>query len=344
MLQVVNHTPFVAELMLFANEQGVDSAYSVIKATYSIHPRLTVAKEQVPIVPVDKPSGEPGKSSVHYPADACLIKPATDVLLVGHAWAPRAEPVPDLDVTLRVGALAKTVRVFGDRIWKRGMLSPSPSAPEPFTCVPLTYERAFGGTDTSRAAAGTVEADPRNPFGVGFRGRRTTLSAEGGRLPNLEDPKDLISSPKDRPAPACFGPIPGNWEPRRSFAGTYDEAWQKNRAPYLPADFDRRFFQTAPPGLVAPGYLAGGEPVTVENVSPRGTLQFTLPQVRLRVVYTIAGVEQERVPNLDTVLIEPDHNRLILVWRAVAECDKQGLKVRQIEVDWDQARPGGPEK
>ncbi len=344
MLQVVNHTPFVAELMLFANEQGVDSAYSIIKATYTIHPRVAVAEKQVPVVPVDKPSGEPGKSSLHYPADACLIKPATDVLLVGHACAPRGEPVPEVDVSLRVGPVAKTVRVFGDRIWKRGLLSPSPSTPEPFTRLPLTYERAFGGTDATRAAEGTVEAEPRNPLGMGFRGRRTTLSVEGARLPNLEDPKGLISSPKDRPAPACFGPIPGHWEPRRSFAGTYDAAWQKSRAPYLPADFDRRFFQTAPPGLIAPGYLTGGEPVTVENASPRGTLQFALPQVKLRVVYTIAGEEHERAPNLDTVLIEPDQNRLILVWRAVAECDKQGLKVRQIEVDWGPSGLAGAEK
>ena len=52
-------------------------------------------------------------------------------------------------------------------------------------------------------------------------------------------------SSKDRPAPACLAPIAEAWEPRRSFAGTYDAAWQQGRAPYLPTDLDPRFLASA---------------------------------------------------------------------------------------------------
>ena len=113
------------------------------------------------------------------------------------------------------------------------------------------YERAFGGTDRSRVKDGILESEPRNPAGTGFLGKKTALPIDGVKLPNLEDPKDLISSSRSRPKPMGFGPLAPDWEPRRSFVGTYDEAWQKNRAPYLPNDFNPRFFNAAPADLVA---------------------------------------------------------------------------------------------
>ncbi len=54
-----------------------------------------------------------------------------------------------------------------------------------------------------------------------------------------------IGSASDKPPPAGVGYVPA-WHPRATFAGTYDEAWRKKRAPYLPADFAPRFFQAAP--------------------------------------------------------------------------------------------------
>ncbi len=43
--------------------------------------------------------------------------------------------------------------------------------------------------------------------------------------------------------------------------GLADEVWNKTRKPLLPKNFDRRYFNAAAPGLVAPGYLKGDEPV-----------------------------------------------------------------------------------
>lgn len=97
-----------------------------------------------------------------------------------------------------------------------------------------------------------------NPIGCGFRVRGSERALTGMPLPNLEDPKHLIDSPKDRPPPAGFGYIHPHWEPRWRYAGTYDEHWKKNRAPYLPTDFDPRFNQAAHPDLSADSYLQGG--------------------------------------------------------------------------------------
>jgi hypothetical protein len=59
---------------------------------------------------------------------------------------------------------------------------------------------------------------------------------------------------------AGFGFISPHWQPRAGLAGTYDASWQASRAPLLPVDFDRRHLNAVSPGLVAPGYLRGGEP------------------------------------------------------------------------------------
>ena len=145
-----------------------------------------------------------------------------------------------------------------------------------------------------------------------------------------EDPADLVTSVKLHPAPACFAPICGHWEPRLSYAGTYDELWQQERAPYLAKDFDPRFFQLAPPGLAAPGYLQAAEWIQVQGATPSGLLRFQLPPARIEVTFVLDGAPQPVPANLDTVLIEPDENRVVLVWRAAFRCDKKALRVNEI--------------
>jgi hypothetical protein len=189
------------------------------------------------------------------------------------------------------------------------------------------WERAFGGTDRKGAE---LRGEPRNPVGAGYRARDGEKALDGLALPNLEDPGDLISSWKDAPPPAGCGPICGHWEPRKSYAGTYDEQWQKQRAPYLPKDFDPRFLQLAPPGLVAPGYLQAGASAEVRGATPSGVLRFQFPPVRIEVTYLLDNAPQPRPANLDTVLIEPDANRVVLVWRSVLRCDKKALRVNEV--------------
>jgi hypothetical protein len=147
----------------------------------------------------------------------------------------------------------------------------------------------------------------------------------------LEDPATPITAWNQTPQPTCFAPICAHWEPRLGYAGTYDEEWQKHRAPYLPKDFDPRFLQQAPPGLIAPGYLTGGEPVELRGVTPSGVLRFRLPQVVLKVSYWLDGSPQERPVHLDTVMMEPEMSRFTLTWRSVFPCDKKALRVSEIE-------------
>jgi hypothetical protein len=330
MLQVTNKTPFKANLLLLPDPSGVDTLFTVVKATFTIAARPALADEQVQIVLADEHYGDAATTSIRVPSDVCLGKPATDVLLSGAAYAPGGAPTWQMDVSLSVGPIAKIARVFGDRVWDTSGGIGNVSWVAPFTRMPLVWGRAFGGRDlTSKGPT----AEPRNPVGAGFHASGGSKPLQGAPLPNVEDPAFLVTSAGSTPQPAGFAPIAAHWEPRKQFAGTYDEVWQKTRAPYLPADFDARFFQLAPPGLIVPGYLTGGETVELRGLTPEGLLRFTLPAFRVTVVHRIEGREEERSGCLDTVSIEPDEKRFTLVWRTSLRCDKKALKISNVSVD-----------
>jgi hypothetical protein len=327
MLQLNNSTPFEVAIMVLPDREGIDTLFTVVKGTFTLTDRPTFADEQVPVTLADAYHGEPGASSLRAASDVCLGKPGTDVLLAGSAWAPDGRPTWQIDVGVAVGPVSKTVRVFGDRVWDSGPAGTTVNWVTPFVQMPLVWERAYGGGDI---VDGQPRAEPRNPVGQGFRTSSSSRSLAGLPLPNLEDPHALITSWKDTPPPACFAPLAPNWQPRLSYAGTYDDAWQSRRAPYLPTDFDPRFFQLAPAGLVTPSYLQGGEPVDVRGATPSGWLRFYLPVVKPTVAVALNSRDQERPVALDTVIIEPDAGRLVLVWRAAFPCDKAALKVAQV--------------
>ena len=329
MLQLNNSTPFIVGIALFPNEKGIDTIYVTAKATFTIKDQaLVLVEKQLPLLMADEFRREPESSSLAFANETVPTKPSTDIVLVGSAYAPGGRPVPQLDVSLQVGGVTRAIRVFGDRQWFGDDQEIKISAPIPFSKMPLEYEHAFGGMHE----ADSVLFEERNPVGKGFAGKRTLQEMASRPLPNFEDPAHLIRLPGDRPMPVGFGYISPTWEPRKSLAGTYDAAWTKQRAPYLPEDFDPRFFNTAHPDLICKGYLKGGEPVYLQNLSPAGSLRFILPLCEFDTVVHMAGSKVAPQMNMDTVLIVPDEERISLFWRTAVECDKKALKISQIDV------------
>lgn len=326
MLQLENKTPFAPAMTVLPDRHGIDTLYVVVKATLSLNPRLALSPAQVPPVMADEHYGDPVATSLKQATEMHTGKPGTDVLLVGHAWAPAGRQVQQAVVTVVVAERRKSVRVLGDRQWRNGY----PTLPQPFESMPLVWERAFGG---AYQVDGRVVAEERNPVGVGLTTGREPPELDGQRLPNLQDPSEPpLQAPGQAVTPACFAPIAASWQPRRGYAGTYDERWQRKRAPYLPEDFDPRFLQCAAAELVFDRFLQGGEPVEVQGASPYGPISFQLPFMRLAIDVDVAGSSQRPPANLETVLIEPDANRVCLTWRAALPCDRQVLKIRKVVV------------
>jgi hypothetical protein len=228
-------------------------------------------------------------------------------------------------LSMSVADRRKTIQVTGDRVWRDGR----PSDPQPFESMPLIWERAFGGV---HRLGEQVLAEERNPVGCGFAGRRSAGDMEGQAVPNLEDQAAPLQQVGQLPAPACLAPIAPSWLPRRSYAGTYDEKWQRARAPYLPDDFDPRFFQCAASEFAFDRYLQSGEAVQVDGVTPDGPIAFTIPDAHLVVAVTVAGSTSQPPANLETLSIEPDENRACFTWRAALPCDRRALKVEKIVV------------
>lgn len=326
MLQLHNNTRFAASTALLPNEDAVDALYIIVKATFNVGKDFTLADEQTPPLAEDVYWTEAGKSSIKYASDMHLGKLATDIIMLGHACVPGQKETTQLDVSLTVGKVNKTVQVFGDRQWQDGQIS----RPTPYKTMAMVYEKAYGGAHIANGQVADVEA--RNPVGRGFAGTRNVGDMNGVPLPNLEDPTQLIRSHTDQPSPACFGYCAPHWLPRAAYAGTFDANWKKTRAPYMPTDFDMRFHNMAHPDLIYPGVLEGGEPITITNMHPDGTFKFDLPQVKLITRIQVSKRAEEPAFKLETVILEPNQRKLSMVWRAAMTCDKEMLKISEITI------------
>jgi hypothetical protein len=318
---IENKTPFVFETLFLVDEAFRPLLVPVVKATWTLTddghgPRLLLAEQQLPLNLGGELWGAPETSSYKYEPEVAFTKPATDVVMIGHAFAPRADS-KEVMVGLRVGSLDKEVLVSGDRIWFKTLGTIAMSGPVRFEKIPLIYERAFGGWDRDHPDPRKHSVEPRNPVGRGYRSAGGFV--EGLQVPNLEDPHARIKGLGDHPAPAGFGFVSPHWQPRAALAGTYDEAWKKERAPLLPRNFDRRHLNAASPGLVAPGYLQGNEQVAIVGATPEGRLAFALPGLPPPTVEVRSsdGPPQAVAMALDTLIIEPDPEvrRVTMLWR-----------------------------
>jgi hypothetical protein len=325
MWQIDNRTPFAAERGWVRDRDGAEIWLVVVKCTFDIRPdgSTVVSGDQPPVLRLPEYNGERGKSSLRLDADLILTKKTTDVIVVGHAYAPHERPVAQMDVGFRVGPIQKVLRVSGDRTW--GVVGTS--SPQKFVKMPLVYERAFGGVDL-KSEYPDRDRDGRNPVGTGFAVSR--LNLRGAAAPNFEYPHELVAAWNDRPRPAGFGPIAPHWQPRVAFAGTYGDQWMKDRQPLLPADFDDRFFQCAPQDQQSPSFLRGGEPVVLYRLTADGELRFSLPRVFLGfdTCFSDGSRETARERRLHTVIIDGDVPRVSLVWHTALPCH---FKVQKLE-------------
>lgn len=329
MWQLINNTPFAAERAFVRDQNGAEVWLVAVKGTYSINVdgSTTLAENQTPICMAPEFTGAPGKSSLLYESDLIHTKPSTDVILHGHAYAPNRRPNASVDVTMKVGKISKTLRVFGERTWQNAVIGLKMTEPKPFLKMPLVYERAFGGVDQKSESSNKHGWEKRNPVGTGFGMQAEHVA--GQMLPNVEYPEELISSWKHRPRPAGFGPIARDWSPRVELAGTYDEKWQQERHPLLPSDFSERFYHCAPQDQQTPDYLKGGESVELQNLSPGGLLRFKLPRVWLAFQTSFGKENVAHHAKLHTVIIEPDFPRVIMVWHTSLLCHNKEHKLEQ---------------
>ena len=177
---------------------------------------------------------------------ACAEKPGLCVALTGHAVGHRTSRAA---IRVRAGRHDKAVEVIGDRTaeWTPSGVRFSP--PKTIDELPISYRRAYGGLDPRVPPLAEVTPEsvvelllrdrlgfhrgayPRNPVGTGYvvvDGPREPV-----RLPNFEDPRDLLTPERlvvgdlgrwwTMPRPASTLPIMPGWFPRCVHFGTIPE-------------------------------------------------------------------------------------------------------------------------
>ena len=227
--------------------------------------RWVLAPEQQPLVGglVENEAGE-------LIADPDLFpwKGKTDLVLQGHAYGRGRD---QFDVNIWVsGQSVKKIRVIGNRevaALGNGEIYFGP--PAVVGKIPLSYTRAYGGTDKAAEATGpngwlktakelslpedeiqlmNVYRYPRNPLGRGYLIEATVEAIHQIALPNLEDPLDLLTPKRltvhnpgywhRMPLPQSTGWLDSGWFPRLAYMGacqgTLDE-------PKSIAEIDRGF-------------------------------------------------------------------------------------------------------
>jgi hypothetical protein len=309
MWAVTNRTPFRADRAFVRDRDGAEIWVVAVRATFTIGAdgAVAAAEEQEDVCLAPAYVGEPGRSSLRYDTDLVRTKSGTDVVLHAHAHAPGGVPAPYVDVGFTVGPLAKWLRVVGDRAWSDGWRARSATDARPFVSLPICYERAWGGP-----RPGDDAPHPFNPVGVGAD------DAPGRPVPNCQY-LDGAAAPHDG-TPAGFGPIPCDWQPRARLAGTYDAAWERERQPLVPDDFQDAYFRCAPADQQVRGFLRGGEEVVLVNLTPEGVLRFALPRVALGFSTRVGGGTTHHRGHLHTVIIEPEARRLMMVWQTALPC------------------------
>ena len=347
-MELINGTRMKAAYTMGVKPDGRESLVVVTKGTFLIpsDPSKVPALAPVQVDPVmaDEFTGEPGFSATHRETDFSPVKPRCDVLLDGCAHAPAGRPAQRVQVGLRIGNLTKSFDVVGDRFWKKDFLGVAATPPAPFTTLPVSYDRAFGGSDNSHPDPKRHAAFTANPVGRGFHTNPDAI--DGKPLPNTEETGKPVSGHEGKYHPMSFGPIGRGWPERLKYAGTYDQDWIDNVFPFLPADFDERHYQSAP-GDQQTDYPKGGEEIILMNLTPAGRTAFSLPPLDLTVTFYPRNGEEIAVPAVvDTILIEPESNRFTLVWRASLPLKKNMLEIARVVVGtmspaWQRARISG---
>ena len=351
-MELINATRMVAGYNMGLEPSGRELLVVVIKGTFRFPQageppgHFALHEEQAPLVMADTFTGAPGFSSPVYEVDYASRKSRCDVLLLGSVYAPNGRPSTRVEVGMRVGSWSKSFAVVGPRHWECGLSGASATPPGVFVQQPISYDVAFGGTDLLHDDPSQHAAFMANPVGRGFHKHIKAEWVEGAPLPATEELDRRVAESAGDHRPMAFGPVGCGWDPRRQWAGTYDDKWLEKHFPFLPPDFDEQYYQAAPLDQQVPLEHFKGGPVEVglAGLTPEGLTRFTIPHLAVPVhVFPKRGEREDYIAGLDTVLVEADAQRFTLSWRVARPLRQSLHELAQVVVgakgrEWWQQR------
>lgn len=248
--------------------------------------------------------------------DSCVKKQHPEFLVNGVFHSRQRKGVTGGEVSVAVGDISKQLYVFGDRYWQMNGL---PGNPSEITEMPIVLANAFGGSN-----------DAHNPLGKGLE-----KDSDGIQwLPNIEDPRHLLTSSSAVSRPVTFGPLRVLDSPRKDMLGPVAE----EDDPYsIPARIDWLYFNDAPSDQWFKQPLTGNERYRFGNLHPElPIIEGALPNWRARVfVKRKSGDQDETVEEiplvLDTLWFAPHKELGALVFHGSTEVsDRYGSDVSHL--------------
>lgn len=311
MFKLINLTPFIVDNFVLNDHHKHENIYVTVKATFDLSHELSLSELQIPIFQSDEYIGVPGQSSLKAISEAHTGKSSSDILIYGEARSLLRQPTRSLSVSLKVGSLTKKAMIIGGR-----SDSYSDVPPTLFITMPLIWENTSKGSIIHSDSSG----DSENPLGIDIKNKL------GNRLPNIVSPCGNVSKP------VGFSPVPPNWMWRRQYAGSYDQQWLDNDAPYLPRNFSTRFNNSAPPDQIYPGYLNGGEQVVLEGFCEDGTLEFVVPKIDLIAKVDFVTESKRLSFDLETLAIYLNDRLFSLTFRCKVPVPRELSQLKSITV------------
>lgn len=343
----------------------------VAKRTFKVgQAGIYEAPEQLPLV--EEPLLAEDGITLAWDMETLLGKPQTDVVVLGNAYPHDDDR--QTRVSVQIENARRELRVFGDRRAELGRDGRVVfSRPERFERVPLGWQSAYGGYDASaleaygdptepvRKAAGHSTAPtfglyayPRNPAGRGYLVEITLKALQVCRLPQLEDPRFLLSPEAlvagnslawpAGPPPASTAFLPQSFFPRMTLLGIpvplYDFARFAPKSfvevaaglindtslaeeAHVASLFDLRGLQSAAPGMRCEGIRPGSD-IELRGIHPRQAVWRFRLDVRAPRMHIRVGAKRPITlePKIKTMIIEPEEDRLSLVWVGESPLDR----------------------
>jgi len=285
------------------HRDGFPMAVIAVRARYDLFAdgRLCLSENQQ-LITQDEYERAPHNSQLLRVSDLIPFKPNTDITVIGYSYPPGGHAQKTWGFGISISGKKKMLRAHGLRNWLREGDNWRMSETKPVERVPLSYLYAAG----SNFAENQSDPHGMNPIGAPSIERRRPPISDEIPIANIEALDNPITDPFTPTLPVGISPIPPHWQQRLQFAGIYGKEWLEQRKPQLPRDFNYMFYQAASHGFIYHGFMRGGEPIILHNMTKQGDdIGFSLPEIQpLVTAFWIDNRQITFALNLDGVHID----------------------------------------
>ncbi|KPJ67535.1 MAG: hypothetical protein AMJ43_04610 [Coxiella sp. DG_40] len=286
MLEIINKSPFAANLYPGFDKDGKHQLTCVIKAGFKFNDQgqLQIMDVSPNIEEIDRFNGKRNQSSLLATSEIMPFKPRNEIILYGTAQVPSSDSIVT-EASIRIKwpnnkIWQKQLRIFGQRIWQKTLLGTISSIPKSLQPIPIQYEYAYGGIGY-----------PANPIGMGFTNK--PFGNKNLMLPHIELMPKFINKITDRATPAGFAPLPGYWQAQS----------------YSQAPSDQQFEQP----------FMGDEIISIKgmlaNLSTTQEVTLKIPKTKPDLLLQLNQQQKILDAACDTVILNTDEQTMYLIWR-----------------------------